>query len=206
MKKIVTILIVIFCTFTANSEDRGMVFGAKFSAGVSNLDNDGVSMEYKFSYSGGVLLQIPITTNFSIRPELVFAAKGASNTNNIYRDSTASTVITKTNVSYLELPIMACFENKSFSVLVGPYFAVKVNDAFSSEIDRIEFTPKYNAFDFGIGGGLEIPIQKNLAVDLRFTYGLMSIISSENIPKRISAIYTDKLRNYGIQLGLVFTI
>lgn len=185
-------------------------FGVKFGVGLSSMNNDGESMQYLLSYSGGIFKNFDINKNFSIRAEALFSSKGGR-TDNLNTGDTASTVIdftniyTITSISYAEIPIMLRLKGDGFAAMLGPYLGVKVLDSFDHNIPKLKQSkerPEFSMFDFGITGGLEFPIYKRTLIDVRFSYGLTSPI--QEVPKYISGFYSDKMNNFTIQVGFLF--
>lgn len=185
-------------------------FGMKLAAGLSSMNNDGESMQYLFSYTGGFFKNFDINKNLSIRAEALFSLKGGR-TDNLNTGDTSSPIIdfqeifTETRIGYMEIPVMLRLKGQSFFAMIGPYLSIKVMDKFSHNIPKLlkqKEKPEFGTFDFGITGGLEFPTYKNLLIDLRFTYGLFSPIKS--VPKYISGFYSDKMNNFTLHVGLVY--
>lgn len=185
-------------------------FGLKFGVGLSSMNNDGESMQYLFSYTGGFFKNFDINQNLSIRAEALFAQKGGR-TDNLNTGDTNAPVIdfkeiyTKTNISYIEIPVMLRLKGESFFAMIGPYLGVKIMDNFEHNIPKLQNLgekPKYSMFDFGITGGMEFPLYKRTMIDVRFTYGLSSPI--QEVPKYISGFYSDNMNNFTIHVGFLF--
>lgn len=185
-------------------------FGGKFAVGLSSMNNDGESMQYLFSYTGGFFKNFDINQNLSIRAEALFAQKGGR-TDNLNTGDTNAPVIdfkeiyTKTNISYIEIPVMLRLKGESFFAMIGPYLGVKIMDNFEHNIPKLQNLgekPKYSMFDFGITGGMEFPLYKRTMIDVRFTYGLSSPI--QEVPKYISGFYSDNMNNFTIHVGFLF--
>lgn len=183
-------------------------YGLKLGMGISTIMNNGEAMDWQFAYAGGAFMQFKLSSTVSLYAELNYSAKGEDTEHSVQLDDKLQIhkVHTNTNLSYLEIPILANFHTNSFSVLVGPYFAFKLSDSFKYNGAETSPKPKFNAMDIGISAGLLVPMQENIYFDIRLNYGFRGIIDKEKIPSAISGFYSDKTTNFNLTGGISLTL
>jgi len=136
----------------------------------------------------GVSMQVGITRNFSIAPELYFIIKGARlGSNNPLTNS-------KTTLRFytLELPLLARFHYNKFYVNAGPSIAYSLygTNKMEDKTSDLSFGSSGNSFkrwEAGLqfGGGYNFRIKKRqVALDLRYNYGLTNISSTNEMYNR----------------------
>ena len=107
---------------TAKSDLRNnIIVGIKGGANYSWVyDRYGFNAEGRSGIVAGYFFSLPITTNFGIQPELLFAQKNFRATGRLIGDSYDFTRI----VSYIEAPVMFAFKpHKMFTILAGPQYS-----------------------------------------------------------------------------------
>lgn len=155
-------------------------FGIKGGINLSNLHADDVDDEHmKVGANFGVYAKLPITTGFSIQPEVLYSMKGAQlNYNNALMGSGKY----RFNLNYVEVPVLAVFNvAKNFNIHAGGYAAylasVKVKDVDNEgNVNHVDELNKDNfqTFDYGLIGGIGFDIS-NVTLGARYNYGLKEI-------------------------------
>jgi hypothetical protein len=136
----------------------------------------------------GVSMQVGITRNFSIAPELYFIIKGARlGSNNPLTNS-------KTTLRFytLELPLLARFHFNKFYVNAGPSIAYSLygTNKMEDKTSDLLFGSSGNSFKrweagMQFGGGYNFRIKKRqVALDLRYNYGLTNISNTNEMYNR----------------------
>ena len=164
MKKIVSLSWLLAAMLIAGSAFAQASFGVKGSFNMFNLaqkDADGDKIENKMipAFDAGVFAEIPLADEFALRPELLFATKGAK---------TKSTDV-KIPLSYVELPILFLYKgglsNGKVLLGFGPYVGFGVaGDKFKDDIFKpFDFGGKIMAgYEFGSGISMAINASNGL--------------------------------------------
>jgi len=180
------LIITLFClghtTLVAQMND-GLRFGLTAGLNGSKLYDDARADDKKsrIAYTFGGFSQIPLGKGrFSLRPELLFTAKGASFD---FDETTRSEV----KLSYVELPVSLQWHLLVLlNVHAGMYASLlvdskgKLKDAngnvIASDFDKNNF----NTIDYGwhIGGGIDLG---NMGLHLRVSRGLRGIAKEGSI-------------------------
>ncbi len=116
----------------------------------------------------GTYTSIPISNNFSFKPELLFILKGGT------FDETNSRRI---NLYYFELPLMISYSflNK-LDFEIGP--SIEYNISSVTTYKDINYRSKGfidNKFDFGFSAGLRARLIENIYMVARYYYGINTI-------------------------------
>ena len=170
---------------TTTKKDLVTTFGVKGGANLSNLYVKDVNDENsKLGFQVGLFAKAPITSAFSIQPELIYTQKGTElEYNNLFANGKASF-----NLQYVELPIMGVINlTKNFNIQAGVYAsylaAVKVKNKatngsydFEREVNKANF----QEFDFGLAGGVGFDADK-VGLGLRYNYGLREVGKNKQV-------------------------
>jgi len=180
--------------------------GVTAGLNVSNLTGSGTSGSYKAGFQAGVVADFGITEKFSIMPELLFAQRGA-------KDSEEGVDVTMT-LNYLQLPINAAYKfdvgngSKVF-VFAGPYFgyglsgkatakngANGINVSASQDIKFGSSDDKLKAFDIGLNVGVGYLYEK-IFFKLQFNPGFANLLNNSG---------SDSMRNtnFAVTVGYFF--
>lgn len=157
-------------SFTAQAQTPDLKLGAKAGLNFANLTNAEADM--KTSFHVGVLAEIFINDKFSVQPELLYSAQGASNKE--------EGIEYEANLDYINVPIMAKYYLiDGLSVQAGPQigFLVKAEDKISGggESMTVDSKDAYQSVDFGLnlGAGYELPM--GVFFDARYNLGLSKV-------------------------------
>lgn len=171
MKKLISIsfMLAMICVATTSFAQG---FGVKGSLNFFNLamkDINGDKIENKMipTFDAGVFGEFAIADEFYIRPELLFANKGAK------LEGTDE----KVSLGYLEVPVLFLYKGGlgSSKVLLGfgPYLAYGITgDYFKDDTFKPFDMGGKMMFGFEFGGGL--------SAALNASYGLMDILEHES--------------------------
>lgn len=127
-------------------------------------------------FVGGVFAEVPVTPQFAVRPEILYAQKGFT--------VEAFDLNRAINVDYVEVPVLArvgvpLSPTLGAGLLVGPAFAFKVNESFDDgELASFDGGDAFEAFDLGLALGVEVG-SGPFFVDLRYTPGLLDIVEGD---------------------------
>lgn len=131
MKKLLLTMLTVFPLMiqgsaqTAKSDLRNnIIVGIKGGANYSRpYDHYGFNAEGRIGIAAGYFFSLPITTNFGIQPEILFAQKNFRATGRLIGDRYDFTRI----VSYLEAPVLLAFKpHRMLTILAGPQYSLLV--------------------------------------------------------------------------------
>ncbi len=192
---LLTILLGFLCIFTISPAiAQNLRAGARLGLNISSLSNQGTKGEGDFKNLSDLGFQIgavgilDFTDLLAFQAELLFTQKGGKFKQTMTSDDGSSTLLFKdgTNISYIELPLLARANHKmgDFTLFgnLGPYlgFAISGRDHLYSPIESKAKIPikagGINWFDlglaFGAGVGYEIG-PGELLLDLRYELGFL---------------------------------
>lgn len=181
----------------------GFRFGLVAGVNGTSLYDDARAADKKsrIGYTAGVFGQFPLGKGrFSIRPELLFSAKGATFN---FQDSTRPDI----KLSYVELPVSLQWHLLGFlNIHAGVYASLladsngKLKDANGNPVSFNFDKSNYSNIDYGyhFGTGLDMG---NLGVHLRVTRGLKGIAQDSSLKD-----YLGDLKNatWALTLGWAF--
>lgn len=169
MKRIFFAAIAVFAFGAAQAQSEEIKFGVKAGFSHSTLSGDsyytssGVYVNDKYDgriggYFGG-LVDLPVSGNFHVQPELLFSFEGAENA----------------GLTYLRVPVMAKYYiMENLALQAGPLLGLRL-------AGESGFKDATKAADFGLSGGAAYEFPFGVFVDARFNAGILSI---SDIPGR----------------------
>ncbi len=184
--------LVIFSTASAQQQQTSAEsslspkFGIKGGLNLTNFSSEDFNDNHlKAGFNVGVFSKIPVTTGFSIQPELLYSLKG---TKSDYSNFIQGNGEYRFNLGYIELPVLAVVNlTRNFSIHAGGYAAYLTN-ANIKDVNNdgtiqgiTDFNAdNFNRFDFGLAGGAAFDIE-NFTIGARYNYGLTKIGKSGNV-------------------------
>lgn len=155
MKKIfLSAAVVMAFSFAAQAQSEEIKFGVKAGANFTNFDTEGGDVDGKTGFYVGALVDLPVSGNFHVQPELHYSNEGAD----------------EAKIDYIRIPVMAkYYVMEGLSLQVGPEIAFKI----ATENDFMDETTK--SFDFGLGAGAGYELPMGLFFDVRYNLGLSNI-------------------------------
>jgi Outer membrane protein beta-barrel domain len=122
-----------------SSGKDGVHLGIRAGVNSSNLIKDGdnnTSTGAKLGLNAAVFLELPITTGFSIQPELQFSQKGYKSTGSFL----GAPYEYKQTTNFIEVPLLAKFKpSKNFGILVGPQFSFLASTQTKFTVNNTSF-------------------------------------------------------------------
>lgn len=172
---------------TANAQHANI--GIKAGLNVYNINNDnGAEYDSKIGFHAGLLSHIHLSKQWAIQPELVYSAQGAK--------STLTSVDTKINLGYINLPVMIqyMFDN-GFRLQAGPQVGFLISAKAEAGNTKTDIKDELNTIDFALGFGAGyIHTPSGFGVDARYNLGLSNINDNSTV----------KQTNRGFQLGVFY--
>ena len=226
--KIISLLAIVLLTgtmaFGQDTGNTGMRFGILGGVNFQNLNGDNyngdkLENDMLIGFHAGVNVLIPIAPEFYFQPGLLFSTKGAENEDVVL----GTTIITTTNLSYIEVPLNLVYRgalgNGFVLVGFGPYVAygiggkVKIEGGSVTVENDIEFknvvetgddllVPYYKAFDAGANIFAGYEMAGGIFLQLNAQLGMLNINPED---KRIADDKTAvKNTGFGLSLGYRF--
>nr|WP_315028274.1 porin family protein [uncultured Chryseobacterium sp.] len=155
----------------------------------------------KLGFHAGAFVNIPISKQFSLQPEVLYNQMGARDVISSTNVTTGSTTV-KTNVedkvtmNYISVPLMVQMRpTEKFYIEAGPEFSYFINgknkgestiatttggvtttttNSHSEDLDKDQI----NRFNFGLGLGLGYDITSNIGISARYVNSLTKIDKS----------------------------
>jgi len=180
-------------------------FGIKGGLNLTSLYVDDVSKEHmKAGFNAGIFAKLPITTGFSIQPELLYSVKGAKDT---YSNFVQGDGEYRFNLNYMELPVLAVVNlTRNFNIHAGPYLGylvaanVKNVNSQGSIVGATDLkADDFNRWDVGLAGGVGFDVSA-FTLGARYNYGLSDIGKSGNL----SGDLTKNSKNAGVSIYVGF--
>jgi len=140
MKKstIIMSVAILFATISTASAQDGIKFGVKAGVNfakmaVSGDEEEDAGLKALTSFQIGALVDLPVSSAFSVQPGLTLSGKGSKAT---YSEEDYDAKWT-TNIMYLEIPVNAVYKISSFYVGAGPYaaFAISGKDKWTESYE-----------------------------------------------------------------------
>lgn len=164
---------------SAQETKNGAKFGVKGGINFSNMYTKEVTDENVLTgFHLGLYAKLPITTLFSIQPEILYSTKGAELTyNNAFATGTA-----KFTLNYIEVPILAVINiTKNINIQAGPYIAFLVDGKVKnqSNVTAFDFEENlskedFNKLDAGLALGVGLDLE-TFSIGARYNYGLQKV-------------------------------
>lgn len=174
-----------FAQEKAASSASPVRFGLKAGLNVSTISSD--DAKAKAGIYGGVFANIPVASDFSIQPEVLYNGMGAKNRD--YSD-------VRLNLDYISVPVMVQYNVLPALYLeAGPQFSFAINKKIKGDGGSADVSRFYKGFDFGLGLGAGYYFEQGFGVTARYVAGLTDIIENNQ---------TDAIRNGVFQVGIAY--
>ncbi|MFL5789520.1 MAG: porin family protein [Flavisolibacter sp.] len=190
MKKIVFLLFFsLFCSFLFAQNAR---FGFKGGLNISELtNNESGNTASRAGFNAGALVNVPLTSNWSVQPEVVFSSQGGKYT----VDNTEH----KIYLNYVNIPILFQYViDNGFRLETGPQvgFLVSAKDKVGNIETGYITSSDFKNVDASWAFGLAYISPSGLGVDGRYNLGLSNI----------NNVGSATIHNGVFQVGLVYLL
>lgn len=165
-------------------------FGIKAGVNLSNFYQEELgSQNLRLGFNAGIFTELAVGESFSIQPELLFTTKGNQITygenDNLFQnllngDEDALTGDVETNLTYIELPVLAKFTiNEVINLHVGPYVSYlldassQVDGTLSDRLGELDRNG-FNTWDYGVAAGIGVDLNL-VTIGFRYDLGLSGI-------------------------------
>jgi len=182
------------------TEKQDPRFGIKGGVNISNMYTEDVDDKNTvIGFNTGFFLKLPLTSNFSFQPELLYTTKGAE----LNYSSTLITGAATFSLGYIEMPLLAVINlTENVNIHGGVYLASLTNANvknvsnvglfnFEDELDKSDF----EMFDYGLVLGVGLEFDK-VNLGIRYEYGMKPVGKDRAIIGRIPDAQNSTLQFY----------
>lgn len=187
MKKLFLILLT---GFSFAAADAQIQFGLKAGANMATFSGDNQDeAKWKIGFNGGGLVAIPLFSDFTLQPEVVYSVQGFK----FDEENQKATF----NANYLNIPVLFKYNNPTgFFIETGPQLGFLMSAKAKSGGVSVDEKSGFKSTDFSWAFGLGYLIPGlNAGIDARYNLGLSNIIKEDS---------EGKLKNSVFQLGVFY--
>ena len=208
MKKFYFTLTLTFI-LTASLQAQQPRFG--FNAGILSskakitADNQSTTSKSRIGFNAGVMVDVPLGSNFSFQPGLSFLQKGGKEDENDGTDVIKSSI----SINYLELPLNLIYKAKgksgSFNLGAGPCLSYGLSGKAKATFNGISASQKLN---FGSSANDDLKrfeFGGNILAGYELTNGLSFTLNYNIGFSNVAADPQSKWKNYygGLRIGFL---
>jgi len=174
MKKLFFVVAILVAGVAVQAQVK---FGAKVGGNLSMWggdDADAIDPKSKFGFHAGAIVNIPVSSMFSVQPEVLFSAEGAK----VESDPDDLNY----NLGFINIPVLLQYNNPSgFYAETGPQIGLlmtakaKMGDADEDIKDSFKGTN----FSWAIGAGYKM--SNGFGFGVRYALGLGNIIDEDDV-------------------------
>ncbi|MBF8455842.1 PorT family protein [Kaistella sp. G5-32] len=148
---------------------NAQTFGLKAGMNVSSVSESGTKS--KVGFYGGVLMNAPIASSFSIQPEVLYSGKGFKVDSGI-GDVTG-------NLDYISIPVMIQYNVvPQFYLEAGPEFSFLISANAKGGGASVDVKDSFNGFDVGVGLGAGYYFIPSVGINARYVAGFTDIVKN----------------------------
>jgi hypothetical protein len=169
MKKLLLVVAILVAGVAVQAQVK---FGVKASANLSSWGGDDADgTESKFGFQAGGLVNIPISTMFSVQPEAVFSMEGTG-----VEDADANY-----NLNYINIPVLFQYNNPSgFYAETGPQIGLLMSAKVSDGDDEVDVKDLFKGSNFSWAIGAGYKMANGFGFGARYNLGLGNIVDSDD--------------------------
>ncbi|MBK8951725.1 MAG: PorT family protein [Chitinophagaceae bacterium] len=177
MKKVLLSLVVIATTVFVSQAQ--VSFGAKAGLNLYNFSgSDADGFDSKVGFNVGGLVNIPVSDNFSVQPELIFSTEGAK--------ASEGSVTMNYNMNYLNIPIMLQYNTASgFYAEAGPQIGLLMSAKVKVDSESEDIKDSFKSTNFSLGIGLGYRLANGLGFGARYNLGLGNIVDETDVDVKL---------------------
>ncbi|WP_010665584.1 porin family protein [Marinilabilia salmonicolor] len=180
MKKVIFLVAVMLLVVSTGSFAQAK-FGLKAGVNFANQDwsSEGLSLspDSKTGLVFGGFVNLKLSDDFALQPELLYASKGTKFDGGIFDSSEEMDL----KMNYLSVPVMAKYYFGGFNLQAGPTFDFLLSADVESGGEEEDVKDEFKGMDLGLGLGLGYELPAGLSIDARYILGLSDISDSEDM-------------------------
>jgi hypothetical protein len=171
MKKVLFVVAILVASVAVQAQVK---FGVKAGGNLSMWGGDDAEdSKSKFGFHVGALANIPVSSMFSVQPEVLFSAEGAK------FESGGDDI--NYNLNYINIPVLLQYNNPSgFYAETGPQIGLLMSAKAKAgdESEDIKDFFKGSNFSWAIGAGYKMA--SGFGFGVRYNLGLGSILDADD--------------------------
>ncbi len=184
MKKLFIAAAITLVGFTAQSQ---VTFGVKAGLNVSSWtgdDADGTSS--LTSFNGGGFVTIPVSSMFSVQPELLYSGEGVKVDGGKY------------TLGYINVPVLFQYRNSGFIAELGPQLGLLTSaKAKADGGDSEDVKDAFKSTNFSLAVGVGYKLMNGLGFNARYNLGLGNIIDADGVDIKTSVFQVGAFFSFG---------
>lgn len=143
----------------------------------------------------GLYVEMPLTSRFSVQPELLYVQKGGKTEDTFTEDEVEATLESRYKLQYLEVPVLVKYAVPMQgpwrpSVSAGPYVAYSLGRDLSFDLSSdgedlglsIDADEIFSRWDYGVSVGADVAYrftQRTATIGLRYDLGLANVFQDD---------------------------
>ena len=164
--------IVLLCGILTTTNSHAQSFGGGLIAGVSTsqVAGDLLGGFNKIGLLAGAYTNLKVKETISLQFEITYIEKGSKNPN-IHKKN-----IAEITLSYVEVPISINLQQKeNLGVEIGILPAFLINAEMNDYFSKIEISPSFEKYDFGIFAGINYHLTNKIILNTRISNSIIPI-------------------------------
>ncbi|MBR3453627.1 MAG: PorT family protein [Muribaculaceae bacterium] len=189
MKKFFVLIAAAIVCMSASAQVQ---FGAKVGFDMTHFWGEDAPSGWQPNYQVGLMMEYKFNPKFAIAPEVVFAAQGGKETDNIDVEEVPGMVEAKGtfHTNYINVPLMLKFyATPAFSIDFGPQVGFNVYSKMTASgkagnieaKETVDLKDMTNTVDFGLGLGATYNLTNNAFVQARYNLGLTKVFEDSQV-------------------------
>lgn len=188
MKKTLALIAAAIVCMSASAQVQ---FGAKVGFDMTHFWGEDVPHAMQPNYQAGLMMEYKFNPRFAIAPEVVFAAQGGKETEDVNIEDVPGIVVAKGtyHTNYINVPVMLkYYVTPAVSIDFGPQVGFNVYSKMTASgkagnieakqtVDLKDYT---NTVDFGLGLGATYNLTDNAFVQARYNLGLTNVYNVDD--------------------------
>jgi len=176
MKKVIlSLAIVAIATLGANAQVK---FGVKAGLNIANITGDVSGLSSITSFNAGGTVNIPIASEFSVQPELLYSGEGAKEGSGKY------------HLNYINVPVMLQYHNSGFVGELGPQIGFLASAKAKSGGTSVDVKDQFKSTAFALAFGVGYQLQQGIGFGVRYNLGLSNIVDNSGSDKAHSSVFS----------------
>lgn len=188
MKKYILFAVMAIVTVTLSNAQE-IRLGVKGGVNFATFSGDNLGdIKSLTGFHLGGLVEIPLTEQFSVQPEVLYTAQGSKYSDKGTELGVDYSYDVKQKLDYIQVPVMAkYYVIEGLSIEAGPQISFLTSSKFEYEgtlggvsVSGEEDIDDFSDIDFSVGAGASYRLPMGLFFTARYNFGLSNINDSSN--------------------------
>ena len=184
MKKFFLVAAITLVGFAANAQ---VTFGVKAGLNLSNLTGDDVDgFSSLAGLNAGGQVNIPVSSMFSVQPEVVFSMEGAKSDD------------VKLHMNYINIPVLFQYNNPSgFFAHVGPQIGILASAKVKGDGVDADYKEFFKSTNFSAVIGAGYKLANGLGFNVRYNLGISNVAEEDEAVIKVSTFQVGAFFSFG---------